>query len=91
MAAQGLPCSIAGVAQAYEDFLDVLVCDTRDSRAAETLRTNGLRVQCTHTIMRNAEDKPALAREVLSHVAQGPRATNESQQHGVAFRRLGSK
>jgi len=91
MAAQGLPCSIGGVAQAYEDFLDVLVCDTRDARAAEVLRTNGLRVQCTHTIMRNAEDKAALAREVLSHVKQDPRAANESQQHGVAFRRLGSK
>ena len=35
MAAQGLPCSIAGVAQAYEDFLDVLVCDSRDARTAE--------------------------------------------------------
>jgi LPPG:FO 2-phospho-L-lactate transferase len=91
MAAQGLPCSIAGVAQAYEDFLDVLVCDTRDARAAEALRTNGLRVQCTHTIMRNAEDKAALAREVLSHVAPAPLAADESQPHGVAFRRLGSK
>ena len=69
MAAQGLPCSIAGVAQAYEDFLDVLVCDTRDARAAETLRNNGLRVQCTQTIMRTAEDKAALAREVLSFVS----------------------
>jgi len=34
MTAQGLPCSIAGVAKAYEDFLDLLVCDTRDARAA---------------------------------------------------------
>src|SRR5271156_5276360 len=54
MAAQGLPCSIAGVAQAYEDFLDVLICDTRDARAAEALRKNGVRVQCTQTIMRKA-------------------------------------
>src|SRR5438876_719238 len=46
MAAQGLPCSIAGVAQAYEDFLDILVCDTRDARAADALRKSGLRVQC---------------------------------------------
>src|ERR1700751_3527975 len=68
MEAQGLPCSIAGVAHAYEDFLDVLICDTRDSRAAETLRQTGLRVQCTQTIMRSAEDKAALARETLSLV-----------------------
>ena len=65
MQAQGLPCSIAGVAQAYEDFLDILVCDSRDARAAETLRKNGLRVQCAQTIMRTAEDKAGLAREVL--------------------------
>ena len=58
MAAQGLPCSIAGVAQAYEDFLDVLICDTRDARPAETLRNNGLRVQCTQTIMRSPKIKP---------------------------------
>src|SRR6476659_2995796 len=46
MQAHGLPCSIAGVAQAYEDFLDVLICDTRDTKAAEGVRKNGLRVQC---------------------------------------------
>jgi LPPG:FO 2-phospho-L-lactate transferase len=85
MAAQGLPCSIAGVAQAYEDFLDVLICDTRDARAAEPLRTNGLRVQCTQTIMRSAEDKASLAREVLACVAL-PR--HEVRLHGAALRRL---
>jgi 2-phospho-L-lactate transferase/gluconeogenesis factor (CofD/UPF0052 family) len=67
MTAQGLPCSIAGVAQAYEDFLDLLICDTRDARAAEALRQTGVRVQCAQTIMRSAEDKAALARIVLSH------------------------
>ena len=65
MAAQGLPCSIAGVAKAYEDFLDLLVCDSRDARAAELLRAGGLRVQCTQTLMRSADDRAALARSVL--------------------------
>src|SRR4029077_5321091 len=74
MAAQGLPCSIAGVAQAYEDFLDVLVCDTRDNRAAEQLRKNGTRVQCTQTVMRTADDKAALARTVLTLVHPVPRS-----------------
>jgi len=71
MAAQGLPSSIAGVAQAYEDFLDVLICDTRDARAADAIRKSGLRVQCTQTIMRSADDKAALAREALTFVAGG--------------------
>ena len=34
MAAQGLPVSIAGVAQAYQDFLDVLIVDTSAIRQA---------------------------------------------------------
>jgi LPPG:FO 2-phospho-L-lactate transferase len=71
MAAQGLPCSIGGVAHAYEDFLDLLICDARDARAADSLRGNGLRVQCAQTIMRSAEDKAALARTVLSFVDTG--------------------
>jgi LPPG:FO 2-phospho-L-lactate transferase len=87
MAAQGLPCSIVGVAHAYEEFIDVLVCDNRDTRAAELLRANGLTVQCTQTIMRTAEDKATLAREVLSLVST-PRAQNETPARGSAFRRL---
>jgi LPPG:FO 2-phospho-L-lactate transferase len=71
MEAQGLPCSIAGVAQAYEDFLDLLIVDTRDSKAAEQLQKNGPRVQCTQTVMRTADDKAALARTVLSLVCGG--------------------
>jgi LPPG:FO 2-phospho-L-lactate transferase len=71
MQAHGLPCSIVGVAKAYADFLDVLVCDMRDARAADALRKNGLRVQCAQTIMRSAEDKAALAREVISLVSSG--------------------
>jgi LPPG:FO 2-phospho-L-lactate transferase len=71
MTAQGLPCSIAGVARAYADFLDLLVCDACDARAAESLRGNGLRVECTRTIMRTIEDKAALAKFVLSHAMGG--------------------
>jgi LPPG:FO 2-phospho-L-lactate transferase len=71
MTAQGVACSIQGVAKCYEDFLDLLICDSRDTRAAESLRANGLRVQCAQTIMRTAEDKAALARTVLSHVVSG--------------------
>jgi LPPG:FO 2-phospho-L-lactate transferase len=83
MTAQGLPCSIAGVAQAYEDFLDLLICDTRDSRAAETLRGRGLRVQCTQTIMRSIEDKAGLARAVLSHAINSLPSGKPSDGEGV--------
>jgi LPPG:FO 2-phospho-L-lactate transferase len=66
MASQGLPVSIAGVAKVYHDFLDVLIADDRDAEAAETLRRSGFRVHCTRTIMRNADEKAALARTVLA-------------------------
>src|SRR5450432_506533 len=68
MTAQGLPSSIAGVAQAYADFLDVLIVDERDAGAAESLRSGGMRVHCAQTIMRTPEDKAALAQTALSLV-----------------------
>jgi LPPG:FO 2-phospho-L-lactate transferase len=66
MTAQGLPVSIAGVAQAYEDFLDILIADLSDAEAARQLTRPGLRVHCTNTIMRSSEDKAKLARTVLA-------------------------
>ena len=66
MAAQGLPVSIAGVAQAYKDFLDILVVDHRDAKAAEDLRKSGLRVHCANTVMSTITEKADLARQVLS-------------------------
>jgi LPPG:FO 2-phospho-L-lactate transferase len=70
MAAQGLPVSAAGVAQAYKDFIDVLVVDEKDSKAAREFERPGLRVHCTHTIMRTAEQKAELARSVLAICSQ---------------------
>ncbi len=86
MEAHGLPCSIAGVAQAYEDFLDILVCDSRDARAADSLRQNGLRVQCAQTIMRSADDKATLAREVLSYLSTD--SSRAAPTTNTSFRRL---
>jgi len=80
MAAQGLPSSIAGIAKCYEDFLDLLVCDTKDARAAEALRQKGLRVQCTQTLMRSAPDRAALAKTVLSLTDVGTRYETFSQK-----------
>ena len=74
MASQGLPVSLAGVAQAYHDFIDVLVADARDSQEADELRRSGFQVHCARTIMRSAEEKAALARKVLSLFSTGSSA-----------------
>ena len=68
MASQGLAVSVAGVAQAYHDFLDLLVIDEKDAEAAEELRKSGLRIHVAKTIMRTATDKADLANSVLSAV-----------------------
>ena len=65
MAAQGFAVSIAGVAEFYRDFLDMLVVDSQDAPAAEELRKSGLSVHCTPTIMRHHEDRIALAKSVV--------------------------
>lgn len=70
MAAQGLPVSIAGVAQAYHDFLDILIGDVRDSAVANQLNQSGFRVHCTNIIMKNANDKARLAQTVLDLVTR---------------------
>jgi len=69
MASQGLPVSIAGVAQAYQDFLDVLIADLQDAQAARQLDRPGLRVHTANTIMKTADDKAKLARTVLAILA----------------------
>lgn len=68
MASQGLDVSVTGVAQAYHDFLDMLVIDVRDEQSAEQLQQSGLRVHVTKTLMRTAEDKTDLANSVLSAI-----------------------
>jgi LPPG:FO 2-phospho-L-lactate transferase len=68
MASQGLPVSVAGVAQAYHDFLDMLIIDARDAQSSDELRQTGLRVHVTKTVMRTSDDKADLASAVLSAV-----------------------
>ncbi len=65
MQMMGWPCSISGVAKAYEDFLDVLVADKADENEAKELSNEAIRVRCTETVMRSADDKRALAQFVL--------------------------
>ncbi len=72
MAAQGFAVSIAGVADCYHDFLDLLVVDLQDAPAVEELRKTGMRVHCTSTIMRRPADRIALAKSVLDAAMQNP-------------------
>ena len=66
MNARGLQVSIAGVAKAYEDFLDILIADDSDAAAAQLLSSDRLQVQCTNILMRNSEDKARIARAALA-------------------------
>ncbi len=61
MASQGLPVSLAGIAQAYRDFLDVLIADESDRGTA----VDGPRVVFTNTIMNTQSDRVALAEAAL--------------------------
>jgi LPPG:FO 2-phospho-L-lactate transferase len=72
MQAQGFPVSIAGVAEFYHDFLDLLVVDSKDRRMAEELQKSGMKVHCTQTLMRTQEDRIALAKTVLQLALRPP-------------------
>ena len=72
MQAQGLPVSIAGVAEFYHDFLDLLVVDSKDRRMAEELQKSGMKVHYTQTLMRTQEDRIALAKAVLQLALRPP-------------------
>ncbi|HUI84672.1 MAG TPA: 2-phospho-L-lactate transferase [Candidatus Binatia bacterium] len=69
MRMMGWPSTVAGVAKAYEDFLDVLVVDGADEAAAAPMRDRGLRVLCTNILMNSMDDKRALAAFVLESCA----------------------
>jgi LPPG:FO 2-phospho-L-lactate transferase len=71
MKATGLDVSIAGVAEAYRDFLDFLVADESDADAARTLTSGSLQVHCASIMMGSIEDKARLARTALTLVCPG--------------------
>lgn len=66
MTAQGFEVSIAGVAKAYEGFLDNLIADDSDAAAAQSLTSDGLQAHCTNILMRDTEDKRRIARAALA-------------------------
>jgi len=70
MRRKGWPSTIAGVAQAYEDFLDVLIVDLADHSDADHLREGALHVLCANTVMKSMQDKQELARFTLHAALQ---------------------
>ena len=68
MKTQQMPVSIAGVAQAYQDFLDALIADERDRPHAADIEKLGIHVTFTNTIMDSDNAKAELARAAVSAI-----------------------
>ena len=57
--------STAGIAQAYRDFIDVVIADEQD----RGVQADGVRLEFTNTLMKSADDKINLARFALNAVS----------------------
>jgi LPPG:FO 2-phospho-L-lactate transferase len=68
MATLGMTPTCVGVAEAYADFLDVLVIDEEDRVLAPAVEAHGVRAIVAQTIMRGPAEKRALAEVTLDAV-----------------------
>ena len=66
MASLGMTPTATGVAEAYRDFLNVLVIDEEDRDLAPAVEAAGVRAVVAQTIMRGPAEKRALAEVVLA-------------------------
>jgi LPPG:FO 2-phospho-L-lactate transferase len=73
MQCAGLPVSAAGVAQAYADFLDVLIIDERDAGRTAEVERAGVSARVAATIMYSDREKLTLARDALAAARQQTR------------------
>jgi len=71
MAAQGLPVSAAGVAAAYGSFLDALIVDETDGKAAPIVSPDPVDVHSTNILMKSAADRMRVARAALAVACPG--------------------
>jgi LPPG:FO 2-phospho-L-lactate transferase len=71
MSGLGMEVSAVGVARCYRDFLDIMVIDQQDSHLVREIEDLGIPTVTTNTIMRDRENKVALARTVLEAAAYG--------------------
>jgi len=77
----GREATALGVAGEYLRFVDGFVLDKEDANLSEAVRSLGIDVLVTQTVMRNEESRTALARSVLEF-ARKIRATREAE-YGV--------
>ena len=70
MAAKGLPVSAVGVAQYYQEWLDILVIDRQDAALAYEIEQMGIRALVTDTIMNDRSKEVALARHLLEAITR---------------------
>jgi LPPG:FO 2-phospho-L-lactate transferase len=68
MASLGMTPTCVGVAEAYADFLDVLVIDDEDRDDAAAVESCGVRAVVAQTIMHGPAEKRALAEVTLGAV-----------------------
>lgn len=68
MRTQGLAVSAQGVAQAYSDFLDVLIVDERDAAEKTAVERVGIELRTARTVMKSEADKAGLAWAALEIV-----------------------
>jgi LPPG:FO 2-phospho-L-lactate transferase len=62
----GMEASAVSIATLYKDFLDVIIIDAQDEALADRIRTAGVQVVVTDTIMDSMEKKTALANTALA-------------------------
>ncbi len=64
----GEEVSALAVARRYVDWVEIFVLDEQDQELRDPIRSLGLKVLVTDTIMNTLEDKARLAREILDYV-----------------------
>lgn len=79
LAAQGYAVSPVGVARWYDGLLDGLALDNADAPLANQVEALGARPLVTDTLMRDADDRERLAREVIAFARDLRAAGRESQ------------
>lgn len=70
LASLGHESSVTGVARIYEGLIDGMVVDLVDGDERAGIEALGMRVLVTEAVMRDAEDRTRLAREVLDFGAK---------------------
>ena len=68
MNALGIEVSARGIGEYYRDMVTHLVIDTADAQSARPIKSLGLRVLVTNTLMNSLDDKIRLAQDLLALV-----------------------